>query len=150
MVPAFWKLSHGQEHFKFEELLDAMNSRLVYIHRNSPPMGGSASSQGDLFVNAPIGDYFYLSHGNQGIYFLGQFSGPANLFSEFGEGWLDRPYRLIKSSIARNTYDGLDKWWAPNHNSTFTKVPESELLLFEKQILEPFFEITLADYGIRL
>jgi hypothetical protein len=150
MVPTFWKLSHGQEYFTYRQLLDAMNARLVYVHRGTGGIGGSSVSQATSFVEVPIGDYFYLTHGNQGVYLLGQFVGPANLFSERKGGWLDRPYRFIRSSITPESYDGLQKGWSANYNSTFARVPESELPEFEELILEPFFGISLADYGLEL
>jgi len=39
------------------------------------------------------------------------------------------------------------KWWSPNHRSTFIKVPEHELSMFEEEILIPFFGLHLKDYG---
>jgi hypothetical protein len=150
MIPTFWKLSHGQNIFSYEEILDAINKRLVYVHKDTKPKGTSTASQGNNFIKASIGDYFYLTHGNQGIYLLGQFTGPANLFSEHGEGWIDRPYRSIKSAIKKDPYFGDHKWWSPNDNSTFMQVPESELAMFEEYILNPFFGVRLSDYGLNI
>lgn len=149
MIPKFWKLSHGPNYFSYKEILDAMNSRLCYVHKNTQAKGTLFDSQASKFINAPIGDYFYLTHGNQGVYLLGQFTGPANVFSEYGDGWLDRPYRLIKSSISSSVYGGPQKWWTPNDNSTFTEVPETDLNLFQDYILEPFFGIKYSDFDLR-
>ena len=149
MKPKFWKLSQGAAIFTPDQMLDSVAQRLVYVHKDTKAKGTSGQTQADDFITAPIGDYFYLTHGNAGIYVLGQFSGPANLFSTEGDGWLDRPFRVIKSSRSRDSYSGPHKWWAPNDNSTFTAVPESELSLFEEHILQPYFDITLAQYGIQ-
>lgn len=148
MLPKFWKLSQGVGHFSYQEMLDSIESGLVYVHQDTKAKAISSKSQALKFIEAPIGDYFYLTHGNNGVYLLGQFSGAANIFSLKGNGWLDRPFRLIRSSIKRDCYKGAHKWWAPSDNSTFTVVPNDELAQFEKEILSPYFEIKLKDFDI--
>ncbi len=149
MKPTFWKLSQGAELFSYEEILDSIESRLVYVHKDTDAKGISKTPQATDFINAKNGDYFYLTHGNTGIFLLGQFTGATNLFSTYGEGWLDRPFRFIKSSITRKKYDGEQKWWTPNDNSTFVKVPDGEIVQFEQEILKPFFDIELKKFGIK-
>lgn len=147
MKPEFWKLSQGTEFFSYEDMLQSIEDRLVYVHKDTLAQGQSSKTQGQAFVEAKVGDYFYLTHGNNGVYLLGQFSGPINYFSSWGEGWSDRPFRIISRSKTRERYDGVQKWWSPNHNSTFTKVHEKDLAIFEEEILIPFFELHLKDYG---
>lgn len=141
-IPSFWKMSHGSEDFSFEDLIYYISKNIVMISKNTKSKGGSAVTQAEKFVKAPIGDYFYLTHGNKGIYLLGQFTGPANFFGD-SEGWIERPYTLIRASKKSGNYQGEQKWWTPNHNSTFTEVPENELELFEYLILEPYFGLKL-------
>ena len=148
MQPRFWKLSQGVKFFDYKSILRTIDSGLVYVHGDTGATATSSKTQGQNFIEAPIGDYFYLTHGNKGIYLLGQFSGPANVFSTKKDGWLDRPFRLIKLSITHDHYKGKPKRWAPSDNSTFTEVPNNELSLFEKEILIPFFEIKLKEFGI--
>ena len=149
MLPRFWKLSQGTGFFELKDLFTAIDKKLVYLHRSTRAMAGGNRSQAADFVEAAIGDYFYLTHGNSGVYLLGQFTGPANLFSEMEEGWLDRPFRLIKLANTAATYDTeVRKWWTPNFNSSFVTVPQSELRLFEQVILRPFFNIVLSDFGV--
>lgn len=148
MTPRFWKLSHGSEFFSHNELLQHIEEKLVYVHKSTHAKGGASTSQGQAFQDARIGDYFYLTHGNKGIYVLGQFVGPANVLSARGDGWLDRPYRHIKSSISKASYAGPQKWWTPDDNSTFMQIPTNELTLFEQLILQPYFGITLKSYGV--
>lgn len=146
----FWKLSQGYDVFSFDELLTSIENRLVYIHIDTKAKGRADFTQAENFVQADIGDYFYLTHGNKGgIYLLGQFVGPANLFSSM-PGWIDRPFRIIARANKQEVYEGPKKWWAPNHNSTFVEVPDSELALFEEVILQPYFNISLAEYGLDL
>lgn len=149
MRPNFWKLSQGTEHFTFDEFLFSIENRLAYVNKDSKAKGGKSTDQAEDFIAAPMGDYFYLTYGNSGIYLIGQFVGPANIFSEYGEGWIDRPFRIIFRSKNRNTYKGTTKWWTPNEHSTFTRVPPNELHLFEEYILKPFFDITLKQYGLK-
>jgi hypothetical protein len=146
--PSFWKLSQGIKHFSYSDMLQSIDKRLVYIDKEAPAKGKSSQTQAHEFINAPIGDYFYLTHGNNGLYLLGQFVGPANIFSQYGEGWIDRPFRLLFPSIKQDYYTGPVRWWTPNENSTFTRVPSSELTDFEEYILKPFFDVKLGDYGL--
>lgn len=149
MKPTFWKLSLGKDHFDFNELLESIEERLVYVHKNTPAKAQSGKPQGESFIKAQVGDYFYLTHGNTGIYLIGQFTGPANFFTKYADGWVDRPFRIIKKSINKNKYNGPDKWWAPNHNSTFIEVPKDQLKEFENEILLPYFDLKLSKYGIK-
>ena len=112
MRPKFWKVSHGASIFSYDAVLDALNERLVYVHKDTRAKAASQHTQAEDFIAAPLGDYFYITHGNKGIYVLGQFSGAANVLSKMGDGWLDRPYRPIKSAISRDTYNGPHKWAA--------------------------------------
>ncbi|HHQ4524671.1 TPA: hypothetical protein ACSP1O_002585 [Aeromonas veronii] len=147
MKPKFWKLSQGTREFEFKDVIESINSGLVYVHKDTRGKGTSSTSQADDFINANIGEYFYLTHGNEGIYLLGQFIGPANLFSKYGDGWLEREFKFIFASNNRSSYAGEHKWWTPNDNSTFTRVPEHELEQFELEILTPYFDVTLKDFG---
>lgn len=158
MKPGFWKLSMGPGtaggDFKHVlEVLDWLRQGLVLVHKETRAKGTSPKSQGEQFIERDrLGDYFYLCHGNKepGIILLGQFSGPANLFSARREGWAERPFRWIKTSILTKPYEGEQKWWAPNHNSTFVMVPETELAMFESAILRPYFGVELADFRIEI
>ena len=149
MKPKFWKLSQGTEQFSPQDMLNSIDQRLVYVHKNTKAKATSSTTQAQDFIDAPVGDYFYLTHGNAGIYLLGQFTGAANVFSARGHGWLDRPFRFIRASVSRDSYTGEHKWWSPNDNSTFTPVPDNELALFELNVLKPHFDIVLSDFGIQ-
>lgn len=75
MIPKFWKLSQGTDFFSFEKISDSIEKGLVYVHAHTAAKGRSSEAQGEKFIDANIGDYFYLTHGNTGIYLLGQFTG---------------------------------------------------------------------------
>jgi len=154
MKPVFWKLSMGGTDFKhIFEVLEWLRQGLVLVHKDTKSQGIKRDSQGKLFVASDrIGDYFYLCNGNKGpsVILLGQFTGPANPLSSKGDGWAEREFRWIKTSILANKYEGEDKWWSPKHNSTFTVVPEKELGMFESSILYPYFGVKLADFRIEV
>ena len=144
----FWKVSHGPHYFDADEIASAIEQRLVYVHMATNPRGRNRRSQAEDFIGAPIGDYFYLTRGNYGPLLLGQFTGPANVFSAKRGGWLDRPFRLIRTSFSSAPYEGPRKQWTPNDNSTFTPVPGEELPMFEELILQPYFELKLGEFGL--
>lgn len=148
MLPTFWKLSQGTEYFDRSDISTSVDQKLVYVHLDTAAKGQSSVTQAENFVNAEVGDYFYLTHGNEGICLFGQFTGPVNVFSALGDGWADRPFRLIRLANSNIGYEGPNKWWSPNHRSTFIQVPDDEIEEFEEHILAPFFGISLADYGI--
>jgi len=149
-LPKFWKLSHGASLFSYDELRESIDKQLAYVHIETKGKGTQNTSQADSFINATIGDYFYLTHGNTGIYLLGQFTGPVNYFSPYSDGWMSRKYDIIARSILREKYNGEQKYWTPNDFSTFQEIPKGELHLFEDWILKPYFNITFKKYGIEI
>ncbi|WP_109077768.1 hypothetical protein [Aggregatibacter kilianii] len=147
LKPKFWKLSQGlASDFTFQDMLFSIDEKLVFVHKDTSAKGSSSISQAEHFATAAIGDYFYLTHGNEGIYLLGQFTGPVNYFSRLEDGWMDRPFRLISTAINQKPYSGISKWWTPNHNSTFVEVPFDEYDLFEELILKPYFDLDLSQF----
>ena len=156
MQPVFWKLSMGPgtagEDFKTVlQMLDWVRRGVVLVHKDTKAKGTSQTTQGEHFVEPEReGDYFYLCHGNNepAVILFGQFVGPTNQFCERGSGWTERSFRWIRTSKSTKPYSGQDKWWAPNHNSTFIRVPDDELQLFEEEILAPYFDIHLAEFKI--
>jgi hypothetical protein len=152
MESAFWKLSMAGDDFpSLLDVLDWVRRGVVLVHKDTRPKGKSDVSQGTNFVDAErLGDYFYLCHGNHepAVLLLGQFVGPPDLFCERGGGWAERPFKWIHTSTNTKPYNGQAKWWAPNHNSTFTRVPDAELAEFESGILVPYFDLQLSDFGI--
>ena len=162
MEPVFWKLSmrpgDGNDFPDLLHVLDWLRQGFVLVHKNTPPMGKSENAQGADFVDkARIGDYFYLCHGNRApsVILLGQFTGPADILSPFiltngdwKDGWAPRTFRWIKTALRSAKYRGDRKWWTPIGNSTFIRIKQEELGEFEETILQPYFDVKLADFGI--
>jgi hypothetical protein len=156
MKHAVWKLSMGShagggEFNTLSKVKKCLREKQrVVVWQPTRPKVRLGLPQGVAFVEVALDDaYFYLCHGNKepGIMLLGQFNGPAEPVSSPGwrDDWVGRPYRTVKEALITKKYDGENKWWTPNHNSTFIKVLKPELKKFETLILRPYFNLTLAD-----
>lgn len=133
-----WKLSHGLNDFSADERKNYLQAKLGVMH------GETAKGQGKDFQEAPVGDLFYLCHGNDSLPFIGQFiSAPEPC--DKGDGWLQRRYRILKQGIRQGGYQGGQKGWTPNYRSTFKPVPTHDLPEFEAVLLKPFFGTDLAE-----
>ncbi|HGN1363221.1 McrB family protein [Achromobacter xylosoxidans] len=133
-----WKLSHGLNDFSVDERKSYLQAELAVMH------GGTAKSQGENFQEAPVGDLFFLCHGNDSLPLVGQFTSMPEP-CEKGDGWLQRRYRVLKPSIRQGGYQAGQKGWTPNYRSTFKKVPAQDLPEFETALLKPFFGTELAE-----
>src|SRR5665213_619227 len=156
MKHAVWKLSMGPHAGggEFNTLSKVKNclreKERVVVWQPTGRKGVSRLTQVECFVEeANDDDYFYLCHGNEepGIMLLGQFTGSAEPVAslEWRNDWVGPPYRTVKEALITKKFDGENKWWTPNHNSTFVKVPKHDLKKFEAVIPRPYFNLTLAD-----
>lgn len=135
---AIWKLSHGLNDFSADERKHYLQADLGVMH------GETAKGQGKGFQEVPVGDLFYLCHGNDSLPLVGQFiSAPEPC--DKGDGWLQRRYRVLKQNIKQGGYQGSQKGWTPNYRSTFKPVPPHDLPEFESTLLKPFFGTDLAE-----
>lgn len=141
-APAIWKISHGSISEDNRTLFE--DRKVVVVHSTTKAMAGSKVSQGENFMDSiKKGDYFYLCYGNS-IRFLGQFtSDKAVLNPEMEDGWYEREYRVIAKSKDTAAYSGAHKWWSPDFNSTCIKIEKDDQALFESEILQPYFDMTL-------
>lgn len=135
-----WKMSHGTNVKEFNEAdrLRWINEFKLVIHKDTK------KGQYDKFVNdVKLGDYVYLTHSGE-IKLLGRIT--SGVYDLVGyDGWKYRNYELITESMSSESYRGVTKGWAPSYNSTFAKVRYQELMLFEKNILKPYFNIKLQE-----
>ncbi|MBN9119336.1 MAG: hypothetical protein J0I06_09270 [Planctomycetes bacterium] len=158
-MPNFWKLSMGThagggEFSNLSAVRSWVRQRTVLVWGPTGRKGGSHRTQGELFEQrAKIGDLFYLCHGNQepGVLLLGRFSGLADTVIVPGgrPNWLGRKFTLIKHSKSKAKYEGVEKWWTPDHNSTFVMIPNRDLEQFESVILNPYFGLNLNELQLK-
>ncbi len=146
--PKIWKISHGTDATGIEKSLrDKFAERnVVVVHSLTKPIATTKTSQGDYFkTHIKGGDFFYLCYGNS-IQLLGQFIGDdAVLNEEMPDNWYERKYKMIAQSKDTSAYNGEQKWWSPNYNSTCVPISKEEQGLFEKLILKPYFDITIDE-----
>lgn len=133
-----WKLSHGLDDFSPDERKKYLQVQLAVMHKNT------SKKQGKNYIEVPLGDLFYLCHGNENLPLIGQFTSAAEPCDK-GDGWLQRSYRILKHSTKQGGYQGAQKGWTPNYRSTFKKVSPNDLPQFEKTLLKPFFDTDLAE-----
>ncbi|MCD8048619.1 MAG: EVE domain-containing protein [Clostridia bacterium] len=146
-LPSIWKISHGD--ISAEHRIIFENRSVVVVNGLTRAKGLSKLPQGEAFKKiVKKGDFFYLCYGNS-IRLLGQFtSDEARLNPEKQGEWYEREYRTITLSCDTSAYSGTQKWWTPNDNSTCICVDEDEKPLFEKLILQPYFNMTIDElYG---
>ncbi|MBL8029580.1 MAG: AAA family ATPase [Fibrobacteres bacterium] len=134
-----WKISHGTDLFTDEENTMLLKEKLVIVSELTK------KGQGNAFINeAKIGDYIYLCYGSKRIVLIGKITGPATDTPK-GKEWKSRPYMIIKEAQKSGSYEGDKRGWSPNYNSTFARFGADDLKLFEKNILKPFFDLTIED-----
>ncbi|WP_288841845.1 McrB family protein [uncultured Deefgea sp.] len=134
---SIWKISHGNQTFSEEERQEFFSSHLAVMHEDT------GNEQGKDFQKAPIGAIIFLCHGNA-VQLLGRLTGPAAPCLK-GQGWIQRPYEVLKKSNFSTPYDKSSKKWTPRGNSTFWNVPKEALPEFEETLLKPYFSINLED-----
>ena len=140
-----FKLSQGKD-FVLEEHNLLLEKGLVSVHKDTPAKGISSVAQGQSFIKAKVGDYFYLCKGNDFMELIGQFTSDARpsdkeLFDD--PNWYVRDFKVIAKSTKKGKYNGSAKWWTPNDNSTFIEIPQNEFSLANKELLNPFFSISV-------
>lgn len=136
-----WKISHGNGIEKFSG-----GARERYLEEHSVVVADDTGrGQGKNFNSKiKIGDVFYLCYGND-IKLLGMITSDAVPVDNSGDGWSKRKYKVIKDSINNNKYTGDLFGWTPNYNSTCMSVKNNELIVFEKELLKPYFGIGLFE-----
>lgn len=139
---AIWKISHGNNgEFVEGEKEEYIKEKMVVVHKDT------RKKQGEDFVETMrIGDLFYLCYAGSEIKLLGIITSDAMaLDPSDDDGWRYRKYSVIKESNNQDRYEGAVKGWSPNYNSTCKKVKSEELSLFQKELLQPYFDMTLEE-----
>lgn len=143
-----FKVSMGD--FTDVEIEQSIKDNKIIVHQETKAKGKSSELQGETFANMSIGDYFYLTHGNgdDKIKLFGRVSGPPMpaILNGYGdEGWLERNYELITTSLKKSPYKGTNRWWTPNNNSTCVQIKRDGLEEANKLIFTPYFKIKLIS-----
>ncbi len=144
VAPNIWKISHG-DNDTFDKRDEWSKKNKICLHKATKGMLGQKKTQADFFrSDMRKGDIAVLSYSNNVKKLIKVTSDIINL----DDDWVCRKYEIIKQLDVTRSYNGTSKWWTPNNNSTFIKVPIKEYCDFENWILKPFFEMNLKDIGI--
>ena len=141
-IPRIWKVSHSPISFGEKELNWLTEHQMLAVHEST----GNGSA--DNFREMNIGDVVSLGHGNT-VFRLVRVISDIEYDSEspLSDEWLMRKYEVIKSLDRPVKYKGENKRWSPRFNGTSWEVPKNELWMFEEEILQPYYGITLEDLG---
>lgn len=140
-----WKVSHGDLGGQ-RGVPRGYHERLLRHHKVAV-YSTTRKGQGEAFRRQmKRHDIFYLCHANE-IILLGEIiSGEVERGRGNLDGWLLRPYRILRRLTATDTrYSGKRFGWTPNYDSTCKLVPLEEHAGFEKRILKPFFGMKLEE-----
>jgi len=144
-----YKISMGPDYFSEEDIEATIEKKLVLVHSHTKPKGRATKSQADIFKeDMQIGDYFYLTRGNQGVKILGQITSdavPATFNNLYDKGWLERSYQIIAKSNRSGSYKDEGKYWAPNTNVTCWPIPANEMEQANDILFEPYFGLRFIN-----
>ena len=137
-----WKVSHSSNSINAEHLEWLEKNYLLAVHKNT----GNGSVP--CFEAMAQGDIVSLGYGNH-VAKLVRVISKINTIPEspLGDNWLLRSYEIIKSLPTPVKYTGKHKRWSPRYNGTCWEVPKNEYWMFSKEILQPYYELSLKDLG---
>ncbi|WP_220452545.1 hypothetical protein [Colwellia sp. RSH04] len=138
-----WKVSLSPSTFTKEELVWLEQNQVVTVHKNTG--NGSANN----FRDIKIGDIVSIGHGNTVFRLVKVISDITyEGDSPFNDEWLMRKYELIKGLEKPVKYKGENKRWSPRYPGTSWQVPKKEFRMFEREILKPYYQLTLEELGL--
>ena len=140
---SIWKISEGTGYFSPEEYHKTLRQKIIVMDKNTKSKGRAKITQGEYFLSDErVGDIVYICRGNQEISLLALISEQEPV--QYDGTWYSRKIIPIKAAADNAGYKGnFRAQWLPNDNSTFIKV--SNLEMFEKEILIPFFDMTYEE-----
>jgi 5-methylcytosine-specific restriction endonuclease McrBC GTP-binding regulatory subunit McrB len=117
-------------------------NNLIAIHQDTKAKAVSSKTQGEIFKEMKVGDYFYLCRGSSKFEIIGRITSDVEL-CDFDilrqDGWIQRKYDIVSKANSNSRYQGESKWWTPNNNSTCIAIPEKEVNDANSKIFLPFF-----------
>ncbi|MCK8094566.1 AAA family ATPase [Pseudoalteromonas sp. 1CM17D] len=141
-VTRIWKVSHSPNSINTEQRMWLEENSLLAVHKNT----GNGSVP--CFEQMSKGDIVSLGYGNQVAKIVKVISDiETQADSPLGNDWLLRSYETIKGLPAPIKYKGKHKRWSPRFNGTSWEVPKNEYWMFEEEVLQPYYALTLKDLG---
>ncbi|GAB1402077.1 hypothetical protein MASR1M68_09880 [Elusimicrobiota bacterium] len=137
-----YKISMSPKYIDKQQYKYCKDKSIIIIGSETPAKGRSKTNQTDTFKTMNIGDFFYLTKGNEHFDVIGQITSDISgcEFEPFKQkGWLQRFYKIVTKAKNNDSYKGPDKWWTPNDNSTCVIIPKDELKQANTLMFMPFF-----------
>jgi hypothetical protein len=140
---SIWKVSHSPSVLSAEHREWLADNCYITVHKNT----GNGSIP--CFEQMVEGDIVSLGYGNTVFKMVRVTSKILNVSdSPLTDEWLLRRYEEVKSLAEPIDYKGEHKRWSPRYPGTCWGVPKKEFLLFEQEILKPYFNIDLSVFGL--
>ncbi|WP_227992984.1 McrB family protein [Shewanella sp. YLB-07] len=146
-LPTIWKVSHGTGEISddYSRWLD--ENHYITVHRDT------AKSQGEIFSDkVQVGDIvsLYRSGYVKALVRVTNHIVPDDS-SPLGLEWQLRKYEVINELPKLKKYTGVKKGWSPSYNNTIGELyqEKTELALFEGNILQPYYGMSLDDLFAR-
>lgn len=142
-LPTIWKVSHGTGEISDESSRWLDKNHYISVHRDT------GKNQGNKFYNeVQVGDIVSLYRSGD-VKALVRVASDilTDASSPLGQEWLLRKYEVIYELPELKKYSGVNKGWSPSYNNTIGKLSTrmAELALFEKNILQPYYGISLEN-----
>ncbi|MFQ7521842.1 MAG: AAA family ATPase [Terrisporobacter sp.] len=129
-----WKVCHGDLITKEEKEIYLKNNEICIVD-------SIKKGQLDRFLKEiKIGDIFYLCD-NSDVKLLGKIV--SDVKQQDDSQLYKRKYEVIKECNSQNEYVNTKKSWSPNYNSTVAEISIGDMKQFEKNILQPCFNIDI-------
>lgn len=142
LMSKIWKVSHGFKNIDSDASDWLDDHKYVTVHM------GTLKGQADKFrAELAIGDYVCLSRSSD-IVALVKVTGEVvkDYESPLSQEWMLRNYEdILRLSVPKAYSKAFKRGWTPNYNSTIFSVDASDNTKFEKEILLPYFGLTLAS-----
>jgi 5-methylcytosine-specific restriction protein B len=139
---SIWKISHGKNDISENDSSWLDNNNYISLHKNT------AKGQAKQFVSGiKEGDYALLVRSST-VKAIVKITSDVVIdeSSPLDEDWMLRSYQMIYwLDEPKKFVSDYKKGWTPNFNTTFKSVGTAELPKFENLLLQPFFNVSLAQ-----
>ncbi len=137
-----WKISHGKNDISENDSSWLDDNNYISLHKDT------AKGQAKQFISGiKEGDYALLVRSSNVKAIVKIMSGVViDESSLLDDNWMLRSYQMIYwLDQPKKFVSDYKKGWTPNFNTTFKNVGIAELPKFENLLLQPFFNVSLAQ-----
>jgi hypothetical protein len=150
---SIFKMSHGifikDKEFRVTKTAEKLKElKWICLHETT------GKGQAEEFQNAEIGDYVFLCYGGIELNYIGKITSdfdyvPNEMLDIFkqDEGWIYRTVQPLFNPINSDVSEFKDvrSFWMPSGNSTFYRIPESEMNYANENIFIPKYGVKIIN-----